>query len=116
MATNLVPTPYYPLRDVRALVRADKIWVRPNAKQTAFDDFGWRRDDIKRCLLKLNDRYHADDRQRNHFHKHEPHDNFPNTMMDYYKAINIMERNNVYTHFYIHSHFGTLTISSFKEL
>jgi len=45
-----------------------------------------------------------------------PHRRFSDTMLDYYKAKNIMEKASVYAHFYIHPDSGKLIISSFKEL
>lgn len=113
---NTSSGPSYPLKEIKTLIRKNKIYIQPNALQDAYDDFGWRASEIKKCLLKLNDKYHLDNRNKNHFHKTEPHDNFPNTMMDYYKAVDIMEGFNVYTHFYIHPNFGNLIVSSFKEL
>ncbi len=108
--------PSYSLKDVKALIRENKVYVNPDVAKDAFDDFGWKANEIKNCILKLNDRYHLDNRKKNHFHKTEPHNKLPNTMVDSYKAVNIMEGSNVYTHFYIHPNFGNLIISSFKEL
>ena len=108
--------PSYPLKDVKRLIRANSIWIQPNALVSAWDDFGWRIAEIKKCLLKLNSRYHLNNTLKNHFYKTEPHIYIPNTMMDYYKAINIMKGVSIYTHFYIHPNYGTLTISSFKTL
>ena len=111
------PKPHYPLSDVKKLIREGrKIKIKPNATSRAWDDFGWKSDDIKKCLLKLNDKYHPDDKKNNHFHKTEDHRNFSNTMMDYYKCQDIMEGMNVYIHFYIHPDSGKLIISSFHEL
>lgn len=108
--------PSYPLKEVKRLIRENKIRVNPNAAQTAYDDFGWRTVEIKSCLLKLNDKYQLDNRIKNHFYKTEPHYFISNTMMDYYRAVSIMEDFNVYTHFYVHPNFGNLIISSFREL
>lgn len=90
--------------------------INPDVQAIAWNDFGWKPLDIKKCLLKLNDRYHGKDNAKNHFHKSEPNYRFPGTIMDYYKAINIMQGFDVYTHFYIHPEDGKLVISSFKEL
>jgi hypothetical protein len=98
------------------LIKQDKVRINQNAIRTALDDFGWQIDDIKRCLLKLNNRYHFSDTDKNHFYKTEEHRYIPNTKMDYYKAKNIMEKMSVYTHLYIHPESGELIISSFKEL
>jgi len=108
--------PSYALKDVKALIRANDVLIRSNAIRYALNDFGWNASDIKNCLLKLNDRYYGDNRKKNHFHKTVAHTKFPNTMMDYYKAQNIMRGINVYTHFYIHPEDGNLIISSFKEI
>lgn len=108
--------PSYPLKDVKALIKENKFRVNSNAAEDAYDEFGWRTNEIKKCILKLNDRYHLDNRTENHFHKTEPHHKLPNTMVDSYKAVSIMEGSDVYTHFYIHPNFGNLIINSFKEL
>ena len=110
------PKPHYPLSDVKKLIRAGKFFPEPVVTKDAWDDFGWKSDDIKKCLLKLNDKYHPDDRKNNHFYKTEPHRGFSNTMMDYYKCQDIMEGMSVYTHFYIHPNFGNVIVMSFKEL
>jgi len=112
------PKPHYPLSDVKKLLREEKFYFEPVVTNDAWDDFGWKSDDIKKCLLKLNDKFHSDDRKNNHFHKTEVHREFlnTNTMMDYYKCQNIMEGMSVYTHFYIHPNFGNVYVMSFKEL
>lgn len=116
MARNIVARPTYPLRDVKRLIRANSIHIQPNAALTAWNDFGWKTADIKKCLLKLNDRYFHNNPQKNHFLKTKAHIYVPNTMMDYYRAQDIMRNISLYTHFYVHPSFETLTISSFKEL
>lgn len=108
--------PSYALKDVKALIRADDFYITRRALEYALNDFGWDESDIKKCVLKLNDRYHRDSPLKNHFYKTEEHTFFPNTMMDYYKAQNIEAGINVYTHFYIRPDDGKLTINSFKEL
>lgn len=110
------PKPHYPLSNVKKLIKEGKFLIRPNAIQYAWDDFGWKPADIKKCLLKLNDKYHPDDQKNNRFYKTEDHRNFSNTKMDYYKCQDIMEGMNVYIHFYIHPDSGKLIISSFHEL
>lgn len=79
-------------------------------------DFEWGKDEIVACLLKLNDRYFDDDPQRNHFYKAERNLRVSKRAMDFYKAKQIMEENNVYTHLYINEDTGKVIISSFKEL
>jgi hypothetical protein len=108
--------PHYPIKDVKQLIRLDQIHINPNALATALNDFGWGPAEIKKCLLKLNSRPHRIDRDKNHFHKSEPHWHIPNTVMDYYKAKKIMQGSDIYTHFYIHPQSGKLVVSSFKEL
>ena len=108
--------PYYPLKTVKKLLRKGQFKIQPNATASALDDFGWRSRDIVKCLLKLNDRDHRIDREKNHFYKSEPHWHIPNTMMDYYKAKNIMDGFDIYTHFYMRNGNVFLIVSSFKEL
>ncbi len=110
------PKPSYPLKGVKALIRANKVRYNNNATIDAYNDFGWKTKEIKKCLLKLNDKYHLDNLKNNHFYKSEPHNIYTDTMVDIYKAINIMDGFNVYIHFYIHPNFGNLIINSFKEL
>lgn len=100
--------PSYPLSLIRKMVETGKVRINPKpALEDAMYYFGWGKEEIKKCLLKL---------KPSDFHKTETHSKFPPTMMDYYKAVKIMEDNNVYTHFYIHPKTGFLTISSFKEI
>ena len=108
--------PHYPLKEVKRLLTLGHVRIKDNAFNTAWNDFGWRPREIIRCLLKLNCKDYAANPRTNHFHKKAPHDHIPNTMMDYYKAVKIMEGQSVYTHFYIDSEFQTLVISSFKRL
>lgn len=110
-----VPKPSYPLKIVKELIRNNNFFINTNAQENAWNDFGWRADDIKKCLLKLNSKYYSRNREKNHFHKTEVHSRISGVMMDYYKAKNIMENFSVYTHFYINPS-GILIISSFKEL
>lgn len=89
-----------------------------NPLNTAFYHFGWHEDDIKKALLRLNDRYHSDDPPNNHFHKHAPHRDYPkeDTHVDYYKAYNLMLKCDVYTHFHIRENRTQLVIDSFHQL
>ena len=111
-----MPKPSHPLKDIKKLIRENNVLINQNALSDAWDVFGWRPDKIKKCLLKLNDKYHSLNREKNHFHKSEPHRRFPNTMIDSYKAKKIMEDASVYTHIYIDPKSEMLIISSFKEL
>jgi hypothetical protein len=108
--------PSYPLKDVKELIRINKILFGRNAVRYAFNDFGWNTSAMKKCLLRLNDRYYDDNPKKNHFYKTVPHNKIPNTMMDYYKAQQIMNGINLYIHFYIHPDDGKLIINSFKEI
>lgn len=89
-----------------------------NPIYTAFYDFGWHEEDIRKALLRLNDRLHADDPSRNHFEKHRPHRDYPteDTHVDYYKAYNLMSKCDVYTHFHIRANTTRLIVDSFHQL
>ena len=111
--------PSYPLREVKALIRSNNVIFGRNAIRYALNDFGWNVSNIKNCLLKLNDKYYDDNPRKNHFYKTVAlyktvaHNKFPNTMMDYYKAQNIITGINLYTHFYIRPGDGKLIVDSF---
>lgn len=98
--------PSYQLEDVKQLIKDNNIFINPNAVEGAWDDFNWKIDDIKKCLLKL---------KKKHFYKTEPHKNNDSLMIDVYKAENIMKNISIYVHFYIFPG-GNLIINSFKEL
>ena len=53
MVRNIIPRPTYPLRDVKRLIRANSIHIKPNAALTAWNDFGWKTADIKKCPFKI---------------------------------------------------------------
>jgi hypothetical protein len=38
--------PSYALKDVKALVRADDVFIKPDAIRYALNDFGWNASDI----------------------------------------------------------------------
>lgn len=118
MMSNTPPKPRNPLNVVRGRVNANDICIRPDAFQEAQDDFNWTGDEIKKCLLKLNDRYWFDDKIKNHFYKYEKHTNYPaeNTHIDYYRAHKILDNESVYTHFYIRENTTRVIVNSFKEL
>lgn len=111
---NLKPS--YPLQTVKTLLKGNNYQINTNASDDALDDFNWGPQQIVQCLLKLNSRHYIKNPQKNHFYKTEDHRRYPHTKMDYYKAQNIMEGFDVYTHFYISPSTGKLVISSFKEL
>ena len=108
--------PHYPLAEIKDKIRAGHFEIKPNALDDAWDIFKWGPDKIKECLLKLNDKDYSADNNNNHFYKKEPHNHKPNTMMDYYKAKNIMNGESVYTHFYVQNSDEKVIISSFHEL
>ncbi len=108
--------PFYPLKDVKALLKANHYQLNDPPLQDAHNHFMWGPKDIKKCLLRLNDKLHKNDPEKNHYHKTEQHREFPATKMDYYKIRNAPEGNMVYTHFYIRGFDGKLIISSFKRL
>ncbi len=108
--------PHYPLADVKAKIRAGAFEIRPNALDGARDGFGWGPDEIKKCLLKLNDKDHSLDKPKNHYYKNEPHHRIPHTVVDYYKARAIMDGEDVYIHLYISNRNNKVVINSFHEL
>ena len=54
--------PYYPLKDVKQLIRTNRIEIRGNALGKAIFHFGWGPAEIKKCILKLNDRPYKTDK------------------------------------------------------
>src|SRR6266567_725821 len=93
--------PYYPLAEIKEKIRDGHLEIKPNALDDAWDIFGWGPNEIRKCLLKLNDRDYTADKNNNHFYKTEAHRRLPHTMMDYYKAENIMDNESIFTHIYI---------------
>jgi hypothetical protein len=110
--------PKNPLAAVKARVIAGDVVVNPDVVQEAYDDFGWYDPEIRKCLLKLNDRYYYRDRLRNHFYKFEEHWRYPeeNTYIDFYRAHKIMDGESVFTHLYVREATTTVIVNSFKEL
>jgi len=88
-------------------INAGEVDIRDNALRDAYYCFGWEKEEIEKCILKL---------KRIHCYKTEPHEKCPEAMVDFYRAENVMEENNVYTHFYIHPETKRLIINSFKEI
>lgn len=110
-------TPFNDLSRVRAIANRKNFRLLKKAPQT-LQDLGWNTDDVKNCLLKLNDKYWPLDNFKNHFYKREPHWDYnppENTFMDYYRAHQLHLGENVYTHFYIRENTEQLLIDSFKE-
>ena len=115
--------PANPLATVKLRVEANDMvfdYSDPdkNPLRTAFYDFGWYEEDIKKALLRLNDRFHNDDPPKNHFHKHAPHRDYPaeDTHVDYYKAYKLMSKCDVYTHLHIRENTTRLVVDSFHQL
>ncbi len=99
--------PYHPLKTVRSRIRAGDVKVNADVLQDAWDYFNWDAEDIKNCLLKLKEK---------HWYDTKEHWLFPGTMIDFYRATNIMDGEDVYTHFYIKKGETKLIINSFHEL
>lgn len=110
--------PFNPLKRIRQRVNANDINIHPNALQDARDDFKWCRDEIKKCLLRLNDKYYFEDKQKHHYYNTKAHLRYPkeNTFYDYYRAHQLLEGENVYTHFYVRENQNTVIIDSFKDI
>jgi len=96
--------PYYSKRQLRNLIKADKLFVTPSARNSARDSFGWSLEDIEKALLAL---------PQGSWHKSCPRFGDPSIFVDYYKAIDLLGEN-VYTHFYVDD--GVLIVDSFKEI
>ena len=108
--------PEYSLKRVKEKIRAQDWRATPNAENRCWDDFGWGREDMGRCILKLNDKHHLADQRRNHFYKSEPFEREPHLLLDFYKAHNIMDGESVYIHLYIREEDDKLIINSFHQL
>jgi hypothetical protein len=108
--------PYYPIKDVKLLIKANHFHFNDNALEDGYNCFRWGPEQMSATILRLNDRWYLSDPSKNHFYKTEPHSTIPNTKMDYYKIQNGLEGNKIYTHLYIHPTSNMLVISSFKEL
>jgi len=78
--------PSYPLEEVQKKIRRNEYRITLQAINDADTFFGWERKDIIECLLKLNDKYHNDDKDNNHFYKTDKNLNDPPHMMDVYRA------------------------------
>ena len=116
--TTTVKKPYNPLKTVRARINSNDFRIQQDALEDAHNDFNWTGVEIKKAILKLNDRYYFDNKLKNHYYNTKPHEIYPaeNTFIDYYRAHNLLDAESVYTHFYIREHQTTVIINSFKEL
>jgi hypothetical protein len=99
--------PIYSKTEIRSKIESGLVEIRGNASEDAYSDFGWEQEDIEKCLLKLRPSQCYDS---------QPHWHCPEASIDFYRAHNIMEGNDVFTHFYVHPTTGKLTINSFKEI
>lgn len=108
--------PLYPLKDVKLRVQNNLCEFSNGALFNANRFYGWGPKEMKKCLLRLNDRYYSSNPQMNHFHKTDNRKNAPLVKMDFYKMENAPEGNNVYTHLYIHPDSNMLIVDSFKEI
>lgn len=100
-------SPSYSRKVLEEKIKSGKVDINYNALRDALYDFGWAEKDIKKCILRL---------RPIQCYKSKPHDSCPEAMFDFYRAKNIMEGNDVYTHFYVHPKTKRLVINSFKEL
>lgn len=83
--------PYYSLSAVKQLVKQGNVEIRGNALEGAYQDFGWKTDDILDAIRKLKPA---------HYYKSEPSRMRKSLFIDYYKAPELKSEA-VYVHFYI---------------
>lgn len=95
---------YYPLSEVVQKIDGGEVVINSNALQDAFDDFGWRYDNILKAYKMLRPR---------HYYKTDYSVTRPGFVLDFYKA-HIMGED-IYTHFYIDDGNRKLVINSFKQ-
>jgi len=96
--------PYYSLSAVRQLVQQGDVDIRGNALEGAYQDFGWKTDDILDAIRKL---------KPVNYYKSEPSRMRKSLFIDYYKAPEL-KGEAVYVHFYILD--GRLIVNSFKKI
>lgn len=96
--------PYYSKRQILNLISAGKVIVKYQAKESALNDFGWRREAIYKAISALTLKC---------WYKSEPRYDNPQIFVDYYRARNIRGVN-FYTHFYLDGE--NLVIDSFHKL
>lgn len=102
---ELLNHPEYPLPEVRKLIEQGRVRIRQNARNDAFNDFGWDTNEILEALKKLKEE---------HFHKRDVSTRNKWNVYDFYKAYGLCGEN-VYTHFYIDQD-GNLVINSLKKI
>ncbi|MFZ7134117.1 MAG: type II toxin-antitoxin system MqsR family toxin [Eubacteriales bacterium] len=93
---------HYSLSVVEQRINDGMYLIKENAKQGAYQDFGWDTSDIKKFYRKLKPR---------HFHKTDSSKCKLGVIIDAYKAHIYGE--DVYTHFYIEE--GLLVINGFHR-
>jgi hypothetical protein len=98
--------PHHPLKKVRERINDGEVTIRSNAVQKAWTDFGWGHTEMLAAVTRLN---------ISHFWKTEPSLHVPDTMLDFYKARNLYEGEDVFIHLYI-SDADRLIINSLYEL
>ena len=108
--------PTYSLKLVKEKVRNNEWKPSDDALNDAWSDFGWDVSDMAKVLLKLNPRDHDLNRQRNHFYKSDTFNDQNHLLLDFYKARNIKDGENVYIHLYIRAEDNKVIVNSFKEL
>ena len=96
--------PYYSLSAVKQLVKQRVVDIRGNALEGAYQDFGWKSDDILDAIRKLKPA---------HYYKSEPSRMRESLFIDYYKVPEL-KGEAVYVHFFIVE--GRLIVNSFKRI
>ncbi len=94
---------YYLLSEVISKINNNEFLIKPNALECAFNDFGWRHDDIIKAFKLLKPR---------HYNKTDYSTARPGFVLDFYNGTIMSEH--IYTHFYIGDD-GILVINSFKQ-
>jgi hypothetical protein len=98
-------TPSNCLREVKKMLENGKFRINTNALESARHDFGWGTEEIKDALLRLKD---------NQCYKTDVHNRFSPSTVDFYRAKNLKDDEDVYTHFYVMN--GSVVVNSFKKL
>lgn len=96
--------PYYSLTAAKQLIKQGDVAIRGNALEGAYQDFGWKTDDILDAIRKLKPA---------HYYKSEPSRMRESLLIDYHKAPEL-KGEAVYIHFYIAD--GRLIVNSFKKI
>ena len=99
--------PANPLEDVRLLAQNGKVDATSPEVAKGLRDLGFNTDDLIQCILRLKNK---------HCYKSDYHGWISDTYYDYYRAVNLYKKQDVYTHFYVDSKSGILVVDSFKPL